>query len=71
MGMAHRIRSHGCSLSVAAPTTFLRRDEFDRPDKHRPSGSDPSSGKGDFFDSDGVADRQPVRISVLSSSQMT
>ncbi len=30
---------HGRSLSVAAPTTFIRRDECDRPDKHRPSSS--------------------------------
>ncbi len=39
------MRGHGRSLSVAAPTTFLRRDEYDRPDKHRPSGSDPRSGQ--------------------------
>ncbi len=32
---------------MAAPTTFLRRDESDRTDKHRPSGSNPMSGQGD------------------------
>ncbi len=32
---------------MAAPTTFLRRYECDRPDKHRPSGSDPRSGQED------------------------
>ncbi len=37
-------RGHGRSLYVAAPTPFLRRDECDRPDKHRPSGSDPRRG---------------------------
>ncbi len=40
-------RGHGHSLYVAAPTTFLRRVESDRPDKHHPSGSDPGSGQGD------------------------
>ncbi len=34
-------RGPGRSLYVAAPTTCLRRDECDRPDRHRPSGSDP------------------------------
>ncbi len=37
-----RDRGHGRSLYVAAPTTFLRRDECDRP-----SGSDLRSGQGD------------------------
>ncbi len=32
---------------MVAPTTFLRRDECDRTDKHRPSGSNPMSGQGD------------------------
>ncbi len=32
---------------MAAPTTCLRRNECDRPDKHRPSGSGPRSGQGD------------------------
>ncbi len=38
--MAHELqrRGPGRSLYVAAPTTFLRRGECDRPDKHRPSG---------------------------------
>ncbi len=40
-------RGRGRSLYVATPTTFLRKDEFDRPDKHRPRGSDPRSGRGD------------------------
>ncbi len=40
-------RGHGRSLYVAAPTTFLRRDECDRPDKHRSSDSGPRSGQGD------------------------
>ncbi len=34
-------------FAIAAPTTFLGRDECYRPDKHRPSGSDPRPGQGD------------------------
>ncbi len=40
-------RGHGRSLYMAAPTTFFRRDECDRPDKQCPSSSDPRSGQGD------------------------
>ncbi len=40
-------RGHGRSLYVAAPTSFLRRDECGRLVKHSPSGSDPRSGQGD------------------------
>ncbi len=40
-------RGHGRRIYVAAPTTFLRKDECDRSDKHRPSGSDSRSGQGD------------------------
>ncbi len=62
----HR-RGHGRSLYVAAPTTFLQRDECDRPDKHRPSGSDPRSGQGDgsptVFSKEG--DASPAAASLL------
>ncbi len=61
------IRGHGRGVYVAAPTTFLRRDECDRPDKHRPSGSDPRSGQGDgspiFFSKEG--DASPAAASLL------
>ncbi len=60
-------RGHGRSLYVAASTTFLRRDECDRSDKHRPSGSDPRSGQGDgsptVFSKEG--DASPAAASVL------
>ncbi len=45
--MATSPRGHGRSLAVGAPTTSLRRDESDQPDKQHPSGSDPRFGKGD------------------------
>ncbi len=52
---------------MAAPTTFLRRDECDRPDKHRPNGSDPRSGQGDgspiVFSKEG--DASPTATSLL------
>ncbi len=60
-------RGHGRSLYVAAPSTFLRRDECDRPDKHRRSGSDTRSGQGDgsptVFSKEG--DASPAAASLL------
>ncbi len=60
-------RDHGRSLYVAASTTFLQRDECDRPDKHRPSGSDPRSGQGggSLTIFSGVGDALPAVISLL------
>ncbi len=44
------IRGHGRSLSVVAPTTFILRGEYGRPDKHCSSGSDPDPANH-FFES--------------------
>ncbi len=62
-------RGHGCSLYVAAPTTFLRRDECDRPDKHRPSDLDLRSGQGEgsptVFSKNGVASPSVASLLLL------
>ncbi len=41
-----RLWGHGRSFFVAAPTTFLRREECDQPDKHHPSVSELRFGQG-------------------------
>ncbi len=52
---------------MAAPTARLPRDECDRPDKHRPSGSDSNSGQGDGLPTPflRVGDAPPAVASLL------
>ncbi len=40
-------RRQACSPFAATTTTFFRRKECDRSDKHHPSGSDPRFGQRD------------------------